>query len=696
MRLATKERETILTRLSTEAFDLLIIGGGITGAGAALDASKRGLKVALLEMQDFAEGTSSRSTKLVHGGLRYLKNFQIGVVRTTGRERAIVYENGPHVTTPEKMLLPLHKGGTFGRFSTSIGLALYDHLAQVKRGERRKMLSREEVLKRAPLIKEEGLKGGGYYVEYRTDDARLTMEVHKKAVTHGALILNYLKAEGFTYGDDGLINGVIAKDQLTQREILVRAKIVVNATGPWVESIRDQVEHPNDKHLLLTKGVHLVIDKGDFPLDQAVYFDTKSDGRMIFAVPRGRKVYVGTTDTKYEGSKTHPVVTAEDRAYLLSAINYMFPQAKISEAMIESSWAGIRPLILEEGKDPSEISRKDEIWEDPSGLVTIAGGKLTGYRHMAEEIIDRVAMRLLERYQIESAPCDTIDEPISGGEVGGSRGFQSYIEALVEEADRYHLSEQDARTLVQFYGSNAPILFEIAKSAKEGEEPALKILPLLLFTRLKYALEEELTVTPADFFIRRTGMLFFNIAEVEQYKEGVIQYMGDYFGWSDLRRQQYAADLDRALFEAKNGVEQSQAVSQEQLHAHLEESSLGENGAENQNNLQTDKEEEKMSDTFKKVGEKIKDGAHAVSEKAQELGGKIADEAKELTEKTKDKIEEAKLKERAHDFVEGVKEKAHDLKENVEEKWDEHKVRKAEEELRKEEKEADKLFEERD
>ncbi|HEY9576818.1 MAG TPA: FAD-dependent oxidoreductase, partial [Pseudobacillus sp.] len=227
------KREEWLDYLQAEEFDLLVIGGGITGAGIALDATVRGMKTALIEMQDFAAGTSSRSTKLVHGGLRYLKQFEIGVVAEVGKERAIVYENGPHVTTPEWMLLPLHKGGSFGKVTTGIGLRVYDFLADVKKSERRLMLTAEETLRKEPLIKKEGLVGSGYYVEYRTDDARLTVEVMKKAVEQGAGAVNYVKAEKFIY-ESSKVAGIQATDLLTGQAMEIKAKTVVNAAGPWV------------------------------------------------------------------------------------------------------------------------------------------------------------------------------------------------------------------------------------------------------------------------------------------------------------------------------------------------------------------------------------------------------------------------------------------------------------------------------
>lgn len=385
---SSAQRESFIETLDAYSFDVLVIGGGITGAGIALDAVSRGLSVALIDMQDFAAGTSSRSTKLVHGGLRYLKQLQVGVVAEVGKERAIVYENGVHITTPQWMLLPFYKGGSFGPYSTSLGLKVYDKLAQVNKSERRKMLNAKETLQKEPLLKKEGLLGGGYYVEYRTDDARLTIEVIKKAVELGAVCLNYVKAEEFKYENEK-ITGVVVRDQISSRTWTIQSNSVVNATGPWVDEVRKKDQISNNKQLRLTKGVHIVIDQSRFPLQQSVYFDTP-DGRMVFAIPRDGKTYVGTTDTFYKENPINPVATDEDITYLMDTIHDIFPEVQITQKDVESSWAGVRPLIFKEGKDPSEISRKDEIWESPSGLLTIAGGKLTGYRKMAENIVDKI------------------------------------------------------------------------------------------------------------------------------------------------------------------------------------------------------------------------------------------------------------------------------------------------------------------
>lgn len=545
---SAQNREQVLTEMQDTKLDVLVIGGGITGAGIALDAASRGMKVALVEMQDFAAGTSSRSTKLVHGGLRYLKQLEIGVVAEVGKERAIVYENGPHVTTPEWMLLPLYKGGTFGKFSTSIGLRVYDFLAGVKRKERRMMLSVEDTLAKEPLLKRDGLKGGGYYVEYRTDDARLTIEVMKKAVETGALSVNYAKVETLRYGKDGKVTGVLVKDTISGDEYELKANKVINATGPWVDDIREMDGSKKGKTLRLTKGVHVVFDQSRFPLQQAVYFDTP-DGRMVFAIPRAGKAYFGTTDTNYKGDTVNPVMTLEDRTYLLQAVNFMFPDLKLVEADVESSWAGLRPLIQQEGKSPSEISRRDEIFVSDSGLISIAGGKLTGYRKMAETVVDKV-VELLGGVGSSNNfwKSDTKAIMMSGGDLGGSKGFEPFVQKKTTEGAQFGFSKEESAFLALRYGSNVDQLFALAQSTGAWAETFE--LPLVLAVQLRYSLEEEMTVKPTDFFIRRTGDLFFRIGYVQQWKANVIAAMGERLQWSIEQRAAYAAELDAKLVEA--------------------------------------------------------------------------------------------------------------------------------------------------
>jgi len=415
MEFSKKTRELSIKKMQERTLDLLIIGGGITGAGVALQAAASGLETGLIEMQDFAEGTSSRSTKLVHGGLRYLKQFDVEVVSDTVSERAVVQQIAPHIPKPDPMLLPVYDedGATFSLFRLKVAMDLYDLLAGVNNTPAaNKVLSKEEVLERQPNLKKEGLVGGGVYLDFRNNDARLVIENIKRANQDGALIANHVKAEGFLFDESGKITGVVARDLLT-----------------------DQV--------FPTKGVHLVVDSSKIKVSQPVYFDTGlGDGRMVFVLPRENKTYFGTTDTDYTGDLEHPKVTQEDVDYLLGIVNNRFPEANITIDDIESSWAGLRPLIAgnsasdynggnngtisdesfnnlittvesylskektredveaavsklesstsEKHLDPSAVSRGSSLDRDDNGLLTLAGGKITDYRKMAEGAMERV------------------------------------------------------------------------------------------------------------------------------------------------------------------------------------------------------------------------------------------------------------------------------------------------------------------
>ncbi|MYL70050.1 FAD-dependent oxidoreductase [Halobacillus litoralis] len=546
------ERQDQFNRLTQEEWDVLVIGGGITGSGIALDAASRGMKTAVVEMQDYAAGTSSRSTKLVHGGLRYLKQFEVKMVAEVGKEREIVYENGPHVTTPEWMMLPFHEGGNFGPFSTNVGLRVYDYLAGVKKSERRTMMSAEEALEREPLVKKEGLKGAGYYVEYKTDDARLTLEVMKKAVEFGACSTNYARVVDFIYDDNGSMVGAKVEDTVSGEQYHVKAKKIINAGGPWVDELREIDGSKKGKTLQLTKGVHLVFDQSVFPLRQAIYFDSP-DGRMIFAIPRDGKTYVGTTDTTYDQEIAHPTMTEDDRDYILDAMKTMFPTVDVTADDVESSWAGLRPLVHEEGKDPSEISRKDEIFVSDSGLISMAGGKLTGYRKMAQTAVDLVRDQLMEEQGIRYSDSETKNMPISGGDVGGSKGFKKYKEERVQIGESLGVTKEDAEKLIQLYGSNVDKVFNNFKDRKE--EAAQEGVDPVVFAQLVYALEDEMTYKPVDFFIRRTAALFFNIQWVRDHKTSVINYMAKALNYSEQQKQEYTEELDQLLEEAVTPIE---------------------------------------------------------------------------------------------------------------------------------------------
>lgn len=546
---SSMQRSSYLKEMSYEKLDLLVIGGGITGAGITLDAQVRGIKTGLIEMQDFGAGTSSRSTKLVHGGLRYLKQFEVKLVAEIGKERSIVYENAPHVTTPEQMLLPMIEGGTFGKLATSVGLKVYDFLAGVKKSERRFMLNKQQTIEKEPLLRKDKLKGGGVYVEYKTDDARLTLETIKEAVRRGAFAVNYVKAEELIYENKKIV-GVKIVDQLSGETLEIRAKKIVNATGPWVDKMRDKDNSKKGKFLYLTKGVHLVFDQSRFPLKQAVYFDTEKDGRMMFAIPRDGKAYVGTTDTYYNKDIAQPRMTVEDRDYIISAVNYMFPGAKLAVKDIESSWTGLRPLIHEEGKSASEISRKDEVFISDSGLISIAGGKLTGYRKMAEKIADIVGKELGI-----NKPCITANIKLSGGDFGGSQNLTKFLEEKTKEGVQLGLSAEEARKLANLYGTNVIRVYEIIRIM--GDEAKRYQLTPAIFAALVYGIEEEMVAAPVDFFNRRSSAIFFNINWVRQWKEPVLNYMKQRFNWTDEQSNFHSSKVEEEIEHATIPVDEN-------------------------------------------------------------------------------------------------------------------------------------------
>ncbi|WP_416353983.1 glycerol-3-phosphate dehydrogenase/oxidase [Agrilactobacillus fermenti] len=535
-------RLTDLNKMQTEDLDLLVIGGGITGAGIALDAQTRGLKTGLVEMRDFASGTSSRSTKLVHGGLRYLKQFAIHEVAEVGTERAIVYENAPHVTTPLKMMLPFYAGGTFGSFTTAIGLDVYDRLAHVRKSERKFMLNKEASLAREPYLKAAGLKGTGVYVEYRTDDARLVMETIKKGHEEGVYLANYVRVTGLTYDANGQVNGAEFVDQITGETGTIHAKRVINSAGPWVDEIRKMDGSDTGKHLHLTKGVHLVVDHDKFPVTNAVYFDTPfGDKRMMFVIPREGKTYFGTTDTTYEADPKEPNVTAEDVRYIVDAVNGMFDIDPLTPDDIESAWSGVRPLIQEEGKDPSEISRKDEIFHSDSGLYSIAGGKLTGYRKMAEKIVNRVLKDIVATYPgYTYIGTKTEHLPLSGGDPKGSDGFKVFIYGAVERGEAKGLSKAQAEKLVHRYGDNVDAVYRYLDKAQAAETDLAPV----DYAQLHYGLDEELVMHPIDYLLRRSSQMLFDFQHMLAVKDAVVAEMARYFGWDEATKAKMAQEVD--------------------------------------------------------------------------------------------------------------------------------------------------------
>ncbi|HER2958974.1 type 1 glycerol-3-phosphate oxidase [Streptococcus pyogenes] len=600
MEFSRETRRLALQKMQERDLDLLIIGGGITGAGVALQAAASGLDTGLIEMQDFAEGTSSRSTKLVHGGLRYLKQFDVEVVSDTVSERAVVQQIAPHIPKPDPMLLPVYDepGSTFSMFRLKVAMDLYDLLAGVSNTPAaNKVLTKEEVLKREPDLKQEGLLGGGVYLDFRNNDARLVIENIKRANRDGALIASHVKAEDFLLDDKGQIIGVKARDLLTDQEIIVKAKLVINTTGPWSDEIRQFSHKGQPIHQMRpTKGVHLVVDRQKLPVSQPVYVDTGlNDGRMVFVLPREEKTYFGTTDTDYTGDLQHPQVTQEDVDYLLGIVNNRFPNANLTINDIESSWAGLRPLLSgnsasdynggnsgklsddsfdhlidtvkayinhedsreavekaikqvetstsEKELDPSAVSRGSSFERDENGLFTLAGGKITDYRKMAEGALKVIIQVLKEDFGKSFKLINSTTYPVSGGEINPAN-VDSELEAYAQLGTLSGLSMDDARYLANLYGSNAPKVFALTRQLKATEG-----LSLAETLSLHYAMDYEMALKPTDYFLRRTNHLLFMRDSLDALIVPVIEEMAKHFDWSTDEKVKQEEELRRVIAE---------------------------------------------------------------------------------------------------------------------------------------------------
>jgi glycerol-3-phosphate dehydrogenase len=523
-----RTRAAQLRELAERRFDLVVIGGGITGCGVARDAALRGLSVALLERRDFASGTSSRSSKLIHGGLRYMQQGDVGLVREAATERYAVRKLAPHLARPTQMLLPTYSRAAYAKIS--VGLWTFDRLAGVSEDERYRMLSREEALALEPALRADQLYGAGLYYEYLTDDARLTIEVAKAAAALGAVIVNYAEVEGFVLEEER-IDGITARDQLSGNALEVRGRVVVNAAGPWVDAVR-LLGEPSDKpRLRLTKGIHLGIRSERLGLSRVVVMNAR-DKRGVFAVPRGGVTYLGTTDTDYDQPEDYPAITMDDVLYLLDAANRTFKaEPPLSPADVVSAWAGLRPLLQQEGKKPSELSRKDEIMVGTSGLLSIAGGKLTTFRRMSERVVDLVCERLAQ--QGVTPPVrrgSSTEERLGSGDTGDDvAGFANQLH------QRWPRVPGDViERLVALYGGHAERMVDgIAADPVLGE----RFVPSLAVTRaeVEYAVREEMALTLEDFLERRSRLLLWDPDQGRAAAEGVAAAMGALLGWDAAR-----------------------------------------------------------------------------------------------------------------------------------------------------------------
>lgn len=404
-------RTSDLETLRTQLLDVLVVGGGITGAGIARDAALRGLSVGLIEQADYASGTSSRSSKLIHGGLRYLENFEFGLVFEALRERANLRRLNPQLVWPLPFVFPVYKRDRHSLFKINLGLWLYDMLSAFRTYRWHSRLSKSKTAAAVPGLLTDKLVGAVRYHDCRTDDARLTLATVLDARRHGATAINFVSYDSTVFDSEGArVTGARITDRLTGESFPIRCKHIIRAVGPWTDAIADR---PSEEPVLRpTKGVHLIVARERLPIDACVVMTAVQDGRVIFAVPFFNTTFVGTTDTDFDGDIDQLRATSDDVAYLLATANHYFPEAHLVPEDVRSTWAGLRPLVRSDAATPGKVSREHEIYEDPRGMTTIAGGKLTTYREMARETTDIAATWLRETHGTRSTECRTAKLPL--------------------------------------------------------------------------------------------------------------------------------------------------------------------------------------------------------------------------------------------------------------------------------------------
>ena len=476
-KLDLRDREALFAALDGAAFDVAIVGGGITGAGVARDAAMRGLSVALIEAEDFASGTSSRSSKMIHGGLRYLPMGDIALVREAASERKSVQAIAPHLARETPFVMPARSAGAVARLRA--GLWTFEKLGGVPKSRKHEVWSAAELKANEPAVAAAGLVGAVVYPEYLTDDARLTLANVRCAAAHGATCVNHARVVAIVV-EGGRASGLDVADGEGRRARLT-ARLVVNAAGPWVDAVRALEQAGAPPKLKLSKGVHLVVDRERLPVSRTVIMPA-ADRRSVFAVPRGRATYLGTTDAFHAGADLWPRIERADADYLLEAAARAFATPPLTLADVTSAWSGVRPLVAEEGKSASEVSRRDELWTGPAGVLAIGGGKLTAYRRMAERVVDRIEVALGRK----PSPCLTAEIPLPGGDVD--------VAAARAALRRGGLDERAADRLVGLYGSEA------AAIAADGADIAAEA---------RHAVLAEGALTLEDYWVRRSARAWF-------------------------------------------------------------------------------------------------------------------------------------------------------------------------------------------
>lgn len=526
-------RRDAFDALTRETFDVLVVGGGITGAGVARDAAMRGLRTALVEKNDFASGTSSRSSRLVHGGVRYLEHGQLRLVFESSHERRTLARIAPHLVRPLAFTWPVYVGARVPQWKLAAGLTLYDVLAMFRNFARHERLNVRGVLGREPKLRQELLLGGARYWDARTDDARLTLATVRSAIAAGAVVVNHARVTALSR-EGGRVAGARVHDVLAARDVAVRARVVVNAAGPWSDVVEQLAGEAAHVAVRASKGVHMSVPRARIGNEAALTLLAPTDGRVMFVLPAGDFAIVGTTDTFESVGPDEVRASAADVDYLLEAANHFFPQARLRRDDVVAAWAGLRPLAATEANnnDPDDASREHFVAERVPGLVSVTGGKLTTYRVMARDTVD-AAQRSLGMRRVRSR---TGEQPLAGGKIGR-------LASEIGAATTLTRDPAVAERLVHAHGDEWREVWRLAERDSALAERVDPARPYLV-AELRYAVEQELAGTLGDLLIRRMPLAF----ETKDHGRGAARrialVVGRWLGWDDERVRAAVAAYD--------------------------------------------------------------------------------------------------------------------------------------------------------
>lgn len=532
-RFSIHERRSHLEVLARDEFDLLIIGGGITGAGAARDATSRGMKVALIEAHDFASGTSSRSSKLIHGGIRYLENLEFHLVFEALSERTKLFEIAPHLVHPLRFMIPIYEDSRVGMFKMGLGMWLYDALALFQAPEMHERLSSEESMRRMPTLQPQKLAGSYVYSDAYMDDDRLVHETLRSANEWGLIAANFVKATGVEFNTQGKISAVNCEDTIGGKPFKIRAKHIISSVGPWTDELGDKI-FKDWKHILRpTKGIHLTLQKSRLPLSSAVVMGAEKGDRIIFGIPRHEMVIVGTTDTDYQQSPDGVVATKEDVDYLLKVVDDYFPGAKITAQDIVASYAGVRPLVQDSSSSEGKTSREHVIIDDQRGITFVAGGKYTTYRLMAQQVVQHALKSFDYEDRARFAHSRTV---VPLNKYTSPEAFREALASVSKWARETGRPEAEIQLLTERYGMEAAeILHRSPENYTHWQMEAAQ------------AIDHTLCLDLVDFYSRRVPLFLSKPHHGLQFLNEICTVFREKLFWSETEEKKQRESLEKYM-----------------------------------------------------------------------------------------------------------------------------------------------------